>query len=86
MVSDAIWTDKPVAVVPVRQSKLGVVAMGALDLLRPGRRVYPQDLRFFWRALEEVGVTETLAKPRTSPKEVMADILGRVDRIVERLR
>ena len=86
MVSDAIWTDKPVAVVPVRQSKVGVVAMGALDLLRPGRRIYPQDLRFFWRALEEVGVTETLAKPRTSPKEVMADILGRVDRIVERLR
>jgi hypothetical protein len=86
MISDAIWTGKPVAVIPVRPSALGKIVMGGLDALRPGRRVYPQDLRFFWRALGDVGVTETLAKPRTSPTTVMAEIKRRVRPILEGIR
>jgi len=85
MVSDAIWTGKPVAVLPVSSSALGRIVMGGLDLLRPGHRAYPQDLRFFWRALGEVGITETLAKPRTSPKKALAEIMDRVRPIIEEI-
>ena len=86
MVSDAIWTGKPVALLPVTKSMVGRLVTRAVDTFRPGRRVYPQDLRFFWRALAEIGVTESLARPRASPDEVMVQIMWRVRPILESLR
>jgi mitochondrial fission protein ELM1 len=78
MVSDAIWTGKRVALIPVAKSALGKLAMGVMDRLRPGRRVYPQDLRHFWTALAEIGVTERLGTPRTSPQEEAQRVITRV--------
>lgn len=82
MVSDAIWTGKPAALVPVRKSASGRMVMAVADLFRPGRRLYPQDLRFFWRALEEIGVGRQLCLPRTSIEEQMRRILDRVQPIL----
>jgi hypothetical protein len=78
MVSDAIWTGKPVGLVPAMKSPLGSLVMGVMDRIRPGRSLYPQDLRFFWKGLDEVGVGERLALPRTSTEEEMRAILERV--------
>lgn len=83
MVSDAIWTGKPVALVPVTRSISGKLAFALNDALRPGRRLYPQDLRYFWRALKTVGVSDQLAKPRTSTNGVMKMILKRVRPILK---
>jgi mitochondrial fission protein ELM1 len=77
MVSDAIWTGKAVAIVPVAKSSLGRIAFGFIDRLRPGKRLYPQDLRFFWRALADAGVSESLAIPRTTTDEEMRMMLER---------
>ena len=82
MVSDAIWTGRPVALVPVAKSALGTMAMGIMDVLRPGRPVYPQDLRHFWAALREIGVTERLATPRTTSTEEVEAVLARVHELV----
>lgn len=86
MLSDAIWTGKPVGLVPVTRSVLGRAVMSMLDAMRPGRRTYPQDLRFFWRALREVGVTDDPAKPQTSTNDVKRMVMGRVQPILESLK
>lgn len=83
MVSDAIWTGKPVALVPVAKSRLGRFAFGLFDRIRPGRRLYPQDLRFFWRALGDAGVSDRLAIPRTSTDEEMRMILERARAVLK---
>lgn len=83
MVSDAIWTAKPVALVPVVKSPVGVIITGLVDAIRPGHRAYPQDLRFFWRALRDVGVTDRLSTPQTSTDDTMRVVLDRVDPILE---
>jgi mitochondrial fission protein ELM1 len=85
MVSDAIWTGKPIALIPVRKSPLGKVAFAVGDAFQRGRRIHPQDLRFFWRALSDIGISECLARPRTSTNEVMNMILDRVRPILEGL-
>ena len=85
MVSDAIWTGKPVALVPVEKSRLGRIAFGLMDRLRPGKRLYPQDLRFFWRALAEAGVSERLAIPKTSTDEELRTILERARAVLNRI-
>lgn len=72
MISDAIWTGKPLALVPIAVSRAGRTMFAINDRLRPGSRVYPQDLRYFWNRLEEIGVSATLALPRTGTSEVMA--------------
>jgi mitochondrial fission protein ELM1 len=77
MISDAIWTRKPMAVVPITPSPMGSLVLGLHDLLKPGSRIYPQDLRFFWRALAEMGVSEQLALPRTSAGEVLEKVMRR---------
>jgi mitochondrial fission protein ELM1 len=77
MVSDAIWTGKPLALVPIANSALGRIVT-VMDALRPGRRLYPQDLRFFWRALAEIGVNEQPGIPRTSTDEQIRSVLDRV--------
>jgi mitochondrial fission protein ELM1 len=86
MASDAIWTGKPVALVPVTSSALGRIAKSLNDVLRPGKPLYPQDLRFFWRALAEIGIGETLATPRTSTEDELRAIVGRVRQVLETIR
>jgi len=56
MVSDAIWTGKPVKLVPIVNNLTGRIIVRASEIIRPGRRLYPRDLRFFWRSLAELGV------------------------------
>jgi mitochondrial fission protein ELM1 len=85
MVSDAIWTGKPIALIPVRKSPLGKLAFGLGDVLRPGRRIHPQDLRFFWRALSDIGISERLATPLASTKDMMKIVFDRVRPILEGL-
>lgn len=83
MVSDAIWTAKPVALVPVVKSTVGAIITGLVDAIRPGHRAYPQDLRFFWRTLLDVGVTDRLAMPRISTNDAMRVVMDRVVPILE---
>jgi mitochondrial fission protein ELM1 len=83
MVSDAIWTGKPIALVPIRKSPLGELMFGVMDAVRPGVRVYPQDLRYFWRALAELGINDGLATPRTSTAEVMQAVLERTRAVTD---
>lgn len=83
MVSDAVWTGKPVALVPIAKSALGRIAFGLIDTIRPGKRLYPQDLRFFWAALAEEGVTQQLAEPRVSARDEMQIVLDRSRSIVK---
>jgi mitochondrial fission protein ELM1 len=86
MLSDAIWTGKPVALVPIVPSQLGNLVMGVMDRIRPKRRRYPQDLRFFWKALGELGIAERLALPRTSTDEEMRTVFDRVRPILDDIR
>jgi hypothetical protein len=69
--------------VPVIKSPLGRLTMGIMDRLRPGRPLYPQDLRLFWRALADLGISERLATPRTSTEEVLRMVIDRVRRVLE---
>jgi hypothetical protein len=85
MTSDAIWTGKPVALVPVRKSALGRIVIGTIGRIRPGQRLYPQDLRFFWPALAEIGVSDRPNLPRTSTKDEMRRVLARVQPILDML-
>jgi mitochondrial fission protein ELM1 len=64
MVSDAIAANKPVGLVPIFPSALGWIAMRLWDRLRPGRRLPPRDLRFFWRTLELATLVGTVREPR----------------------
>lgn len=82
MISDAIWTGKPLAIIPVSKSRAGRLAFALNDWLRPGSRVYPQDLRFFWRALANIGIGDQLALPRTSTDELLASVLARIQPIL----
>lgn len=63
MISDALVTGKPVGTVPIERSVLGRIYLALMDRLRPGRRVHPRDLRFFWRTLEEQKLAGTLDEP-----------------------
>jgi mitochondrial fission protein ELM1 len=85
MISDAVWTGKPVAIVPIAKSALGRVAFGLIDAICPGKRLYPQDLRFFWRALAEAGVTEQLATPQVSAAAEMQIVVDRARSIINPL-
>jgi hypothetical protein len=86
MISDAIWTGKPVALIPIASSALGRLGFGIAERLRPSKCMYPQDLRFFWRALADIGIGERPNLPRTSTEEQLRRILGRVQPILEELR
>jgi mitochondrial fission protein ELM1 len=84
MVADAVNTRKPVGIVPIAKSTLGHAVMTVTDRLRPGKRLRPRDLRFFWRALEEHGFDGTIAAPRaSSPADFTADIAERVRRLLK---
>jgi mitochondrial fission protein ELM1 len=82
MVSDAIWTGKPIALVPVRKSAPGKMLVGISDRIRRRKRLYPQDLRFFWRGLADIGLSEQLRLPHTSTDDQMLRILQRVESIL----
>ena len=81
MVSDAIWTGKPMAVTPVRKSVLGSIGIALADAFGSG--LYPQDLRHFWEAIAQFGIGERLAVPSTSTETQMRAILDRVKPIVD---
>lgn len=78
MVSDSIWTHKPLGIVPVAKSILGRIPIAVSNWIRPRRRLYPQDLRFFWRALADIGVNECIGNPRISTGQLMGSVLDRV--------
>jgi mitochondrial fission protein ELM1 len=84
MVADAVNTRKPVGIVAIAKSPLGRAVMGIVDRLRPGKRLYPRDLRFFWASLAEHGFGGTLAEPRASyPPDFTAEIAERVRRLLK---
>jgi mitochondrial fission protein ELM1 len=84
MVADAVGTGKPVGIVPIAKSGLGRSVMGVMDRLRPGKRLHPRDLRFFWAALEEKGYGGTLEAPIAShPPDFAALVAERVRRLLE---
>ena len=84
MTADAVTTGKPVGLVPIAKSSLGRAVMAAMDRLRPGQRLYPRDLRFFWTALEEQGFAGTLDEPKASNPPDYAEIVAdRVRRLLE---
>ena len=83
MISDAIWTGKPVALVPIAINRLGRLAVTLWNRLLPGKRVYPNDLRFFWNSLAKLGITERLSIPKTSTSREMRAIFDRIRPILE---
>ncbi len=84
MVADAVMTRKPVAIVPIAKSRLGRAVMAASDLLNPGKRLFPRDLRSFWAALHEQSFGGTIDEPRASdPPNLSAQIAERVRRLLE---
>jgi uncharacterized protein len=83
MIADAVTTGKPVGIIPIGKSLAGKLAMGATDRLRPGQRLYPRDLRFFWKALAENGFGGTLDSPKASDPPDYAEIVAeRVTRLL----
>ena len=84
MVADAVTTGKPVGLIPITKSGLGQLVVAVMDRLRPGKRLYPRDLRFFWAALRREGFGGTLEEPRASnPPDYSAEIAERVRRLLE---
>jgi len=83
MIADAVNTRKPVGIVPIAKSRLGRIVMATADRLRPRKRLFPRDLRFFWASLEEHGFGGTIDVPLASdPPDLTAEIAGRVRRLL----
>ena len=84
MVADAVTTGKPVGLVPIAKTRVGKLVTAVADWLRPGQRLYPRDLRFFWAALEEEGFGGTLVAPKSSnPPDYLQIVAERVRRLLE---
>jgi uncharacterized protein len=84
MVADAVMTGKPVGIMPIAKSALGRAVMAAADRLRPGKRLFPRDLRFFWESLRDHGFGGTIEVPLASrPPDYIADIAARVRRLLK---
>ena len=84
MVADAVTTGKPVGLVPIAKSGLGRFVMAVMDRLRPGRRLYPRDLRFFWSTLDKEGFSGTLEAPKaSSPPDYAKLVAERVRLLLE---
>jgi mitochondrial fission protein ELM1 len=77
MVADAVMTGKPVGLVPIAKSRFGKVVMGMMDRLRPGKRLRPRDLRFFWAALQAEGFGGTLEAPKASSPPDYAELVAK---------
>jgi uncharacterized protein len=83
MVADAVMTRKPVGIVPIARSALGKTVIPLWDRLRPGHRLHPRDLRFFWAALEDQGFGGTLDHPRASePPDYPALVADKVRQLL----
>lgn len=82
MVADAVMTKKPVGILPISKSPLGRIVMAAADRLRPGKRLFPRDLRFFWASLEKHGFGGTIDNPRASDPP---DFTAKTAKLVRRL-
>ena len=84
MVADAVTTQKPVGLVPIARSGLGRFVMAVMDRLRPGKRLYPRDLRFFWAALREHEYGGTIEAPKKShPPDFAQIVADRVRQLLE---
>ena len=58
--------------------------MGVMDRLRPGKRLYPRDLRFFWAALEENGFGGNARRAQGKPAAGLCRLVAeRVRRLLE---
>jgi len=84
MIADAVMTRKPVGLVPIAKSALGRAVTAVADRLRPGKRLHPRDLRFFWDSLRDHGFGGTIDQPRISdPPDFTAEIAERVKQLLE---
>lgn len=84
MVADAVMTRKSVGIVPISPSRLGSVVMTLADMIRPGKRLYPRDLRFFWTTLEAHGFGGTIDTPHASdPPDFTGEVAARVRRLLK---
>ena len=84
MIADAVNSGKPVGIVPIAKSSLGKAVMSIADRLRPGKRLRPRDLRFFWASLQQHGFGGTIEAPRASlPSDFTADIAARVRQLLK---
>ena len=83
MVSDAIWTGKPVGMLPLTPSQSGKIFGAIMDIIRPGRPRYPRDLRYFWRGLSELGLGAQPRLPSTNPAEWKHRVLDRARVVIE---
>jgi mitochondrial fission protein ELM1 len=87
MAADAVSTGKPVGFLPIEPSWLGRPVMAVMDVLRPSKRLFPRDLRFFWAALREAGYWGTLADPTASqPPDYAQLVAERVRQLFEQPR
>jgi uncharacterized protein len=86
MLSDAMWSSKPIGLVPVAKTALGRFVMSATDRIQPGKPLHPQDLRMFWHGLREIGVGDTPRLPTVAADRLMHTILSRAWPIVDDLR
>jgi mitochondrial fission protein ELM1 len=83
MVSEALKTAKPVGLVPIRKTWVGEVWMRLWDGLRPGRPIYPRDLRAFWAELERQRLAGSVEMPGGGAPDVMAMAVTAVRRLLE---
>jgi hypothetical protein len=84
MVADAVNSGKPVGIIPIGKTRLGQVAVALSDRLRPDKRLFPRDLRFFWRSLEEHAFGGTIDEPLArTPPDFTAQIADRVRRLLK---
>jgi mitochondrial fission protein ELM1 len=87
MTAEAVTTEKPVGLVPIAASRLGRIVMAVMDRLRPGKRLHPRDLRFFWAALKQAGYWGTLGEPVSSHPPDYAEVVAkRVRQLFEQPR
>ena len=84
MVSEAVATGKPVGLVMIRQTLGGRIYMNLMDRIRPGKRVYPRDLRFFWKGLHDLSLAGTVEHPAQGHvPDVMGQVVERVRRLID---
>jgi mitochondrial fission protein ELM1 len=84
MVGDAITTGRPVGLVPIRATRNGARYMKLMNWIRPGQRVHPRDLRFFWAALERNGLVGTVQHPRNGvSSDLAAEVVERVLKLLQ---
>jgi mitochondrial fission protein ELM1 len=64
MLSDAITTGRPVAMVPVKSGGFGRLWMASWRWVRPKSPLWPRDLPHFWKLIRARGMVGTVDAPR----------------------